>query len=185
MFTPAKEKSQRTMLLELFEDVTPGEVVSYEDIAEWLGLELDDVKGVQRAVNGAKRSLEVHQSKALEAEPRKGYRVVAPNEHHRLAVMQQRKSRRALVRAKSKVAHVDLSGLTEGERVAITLATTALAAQLDFQRRADLRYANRQQVEEFMAEHKESAERTTEELEKVRARMARLEAKVKAKGEGK
>ena len=87
--------------------------------------------------------------------------------------------------AKSKVAHVDLSQLTEGERVAIALATTALAAQLDFQRRADLRYANRQQVEAFMAEHKESAERTTEELEKVRQRMARLEAKVKAKGEGK
>lgn len=178
MFSPKLEKSQRVMLLERFEDVPYGETVTYDELGEVLGG--FDVKQVQSAVNGAKRSLEVHHRRTLEAVPTVGYRVVDPREHTRLAEHQQSKSKRALVRAKSTVSHVNLSSLTEGERAAVSIATMALAAQLDFARRADLRYASKARVEEFMDKHDEKSTRTAEELEAVRERMARLEARLAA-----
>lgn len=176
MFEQRGEKSQRVMVLEVLSSVPYGETVPYERLSEVMGGA--DVQTVQAAVNRAKRALEAEHDRAVEAVRGVGYRVVEPREQQRLALAHQRKSRRSLVRARSKVAHVDLSALTEGERAAFTLAATALAAQLDFARRADLRYASKAKVDEFMSEQSRKSERTDAELDEVKARMERLERKL-------
>lgn len=176
MFEQRGEKSQRTLVVELFAAAEYGATVTHGELASVL--EGADVGTVRAAVNRAKRTLEVEHNKAVEAVRGVGYRVVEPSEQRRLALAHQRKSGRSLVRARSKVQHVDLSQLSEGERVAVTLAATALAAQIDFARRADLRYASKAKVDAFMSDQSQKAERTDAELDEVKARMERLERRL-------
>lgn len=173
MFSPKGEKSRRVMILDLAADRDYGDLIEYTELETLLDL---DRREAQTAMNQAIRSLEKQQSKTVVAVRNKGYRIVNPNEHIKVATAHQRKSRRSLVRAKSKVDHIDLTKLSEGERAAITIAGAALAAQQDFARRADLRYAKRAEMEKFIHKQEHKNVHTDEEMNTIKARMARLEA---------
>lgn len=169
-FTPVGEMSRRDLVLKHLAAADYDEVVSYDQLAT--ALDGVDRTIVQVAVNAAKPVLEKEHQKAVVAVPNTGYRVVQPGEHMELAVVHQKKSRRALKRSHSKVAHVDLSKLTEGERTAVTLAATSLAMQMDYMRRNDIRAARHEQALKAVTS---TSDRTAEEVAELRARLDRLE----------
>lgn len=178
MFETKGEKSRRALLVEAVDAAEPEMVLSYESLAKLF--DVDSRADVQAAVNQAKRSVEVNTSKSLVAVKNVGYRIIRPDEHVGLAVLHQRKSRRQVKRAKSKVDHVDLSALTPDQRAAVIAAGVALAAQQDFERRADIKYAKREEMEAYMQASSSRQDRSESELGEMKARMKRLEEKLGA-----
>lgn len=172
-FKPIAEKSRRAMLVELVESTNPGEVLTYEKLAELF--DLWDKSAIQANVNGAKASVEKNTKKALEAVRNEGYRVVNAAEHHRLATHHQRKGRGQLKRAMSKVNYVDMSQLTPDQRTVIISSRVVLAAQADFERRADLKYAKREDLEAYTEQVNQRSERSESEIERMKERLERLE----------
>lgn len=175
MFNPVNEISRRKQLIDLVSETDFGAVIEYDSLGEMFGLE--DRRDIQSAVNSAKSSVEKNTRRALQAVPNKGYRVVDPSEHYGLAVHHQRKGRKQLRRALSKVNNVELDQLTSDQRTAVIAARVALAAQADFERRADLKYANRQEMETHMREQSEKVERSESEVKSLMDRIERLESK--------
>ena len=169
-FEPVGAMSRRDLVIEHLAAAEYNEVIGYDLLAE--ALDGVDRSVVQMAVNAAKPTLEKEHRKAVVAVPNVGYRVVQPGEHMSLAVAHQKKSRRSLVRSLSKVANVELSKLTDGERTAVTLAATSLALQVDYIRRNDLRAARHEKALEAVTS---TSDRTAEEVAELRARLERLE----------
>lgn len=169
-FQPLGEMSRRDLVIQRLAEADYDQVVGYDLLAE--ALDGVDRSVVQTAVNAAKPTLEKEHRKAVVAVPNVGYRVVLPGEHMSLAVVHQKKSRRSLVRSLSKVANVELSKLTDGERAAVTLAATSLALQIDYARRNDLRATRHEKALEAVTS---TSDRTAEEVAELRARLDRLE----------
>lgn len=171
MFESKREGPPVTSLvLEVLAAAEYGEVVPYDAISEVAdGV---DRRGVQSLVGRVKRRLEREHSKAVEAVANEGYRVVNPSEHLRLARGHQSKSRKSLARAQSTVLHVDASKLTDGEKVAVTVAATALAAQLTYMRQNDIRVGRLEKAAEVIGT---AQERSAEEIAALRDRLDKLE----------
>lgn len=178
MFKPVGEKSRRAMVIELVKSIDYGEIITYETLMA--ALDVEERQIAQAAVHSANPGIERAYSKALQVVANVGYRVVEPAEQKALAQRQQRKASRSIVRAKSKVDHVDLSKLTDAERGMFSIAVTMLAGQLEFARRADLRYARKETVERFMSEQSSVNARTDDELREMHARLAQLESHLSA-----
>lgn len=171
-FQPIGDKSRRAILVDLVADIPEDTILSYADIASALDVDEDNRELCQGVVNAAKRGIEATHSKALVAVPNVGYRVVKASEHLGLAQHHQKRGRRQLVRAKSKVAHVDMSKLTKGERAAVGLAVTSLGLQMDYMRRNDLRASR---LEDAVAVVAQTTERSEQEIAELRERLSRLE----------
>ncbi|WP_336879880.1 hypothetical protein [Rhodococcus globerulus] len=171
-FEPIGDTSRRRAALELLSAADYGQVVAYDDLSEAMGGV--ERATIQQAVNKAKAALEAEHSKAVVAVPNTGYRVVEPGEHLALATTHQRKSRRSLSRGHSIVAHVDANALTEGERAAVILAASALAAQIDYMRRNDMRA---RRIEQSVEAVQQETTRSADEIAELRARLDRLEGK--------
>lgn len=169
-FASLGEMSRRDLMVKQIAQADYDEIVDYEMLAAIL--DVVDRSVVQQAVNAAKPVLERDHRKAVVAVANTGYRVVKPGEHMGLAVSHQKKSRRSLARSLSKVANVDVSKLTDGERAAVTLATTSLAMQIDYMRRNDLRAARQEQALQAVTT---TSDRTAEEVAELRSRLDRLE----------
>jgi len=166
------EKSRRAMVVEALAERGEGDIITYEELAEILGE--SDRSICQNVVNKAKSALERLHTKALLAVPNVGYRIVLAREHLDLAKHHQQKSARALRRSRSKVVNVDMSKLTDGERAAVTIATTALGLQLSYMRRNDIRVGR---VETAVAVVQTSQQRSEAEIADLQERLARLEGK--------
>lgn len=176
MFETVGAKSRRLMLIDLVAGTEPGTLIRYEELGDLFGL--GSRMDIQGAVNGAKRSVEANTKKSLVAVKNEGYRVALPDEHHSLAVKHQRKGRNQIKRAMSKVQNVNLAALTQDQRTVLIAAQVALAAQADFERRADIRYAKRAEMEAFMSEQSTVNHRSDERLREMQERMERLEKKL-------
>lgn len=176
-FQPKGEKSRRVMLTELVHATNYGEVLDYAGLSALLGCE--SRREIHSAVNSARLSLERDTKKALLAVDNKGYRVVHPGEQGELAVKHQRKARNQVRRAKSKVDHIDMTALTPEQRQFVTTAQIVLAAQADFERRADVRYAKASDVRNFMAESSKRVDRSEAEISRLQERLDRLESGMK------
>lgn len=176
MFETVGEKSRRVMLIDLIAGAEPGTLIPYEELGTMF--DLDSRADIQGAVNGAKRSIEGNTRKSLVAVKNKGYRVAHPEEHHGLAAKHQRKGRNQIKRAMSKVQNVDLSALTHEQRTVVIAAQVALSAQADFERRADIRYAKRTEMDAFMSEQSTVNDRSDAKLREMQERMERLEKKL-------
>lgn len=139
-FQPLGERARWRVLVEKLAEVDRGTTVTYEDMAASLDLDpVEDRKAISAAVRQASRVLSVEYERSLVPVRNVGYRVAMPEEHVELAGEQQRRSRRALARARQHVDHVDLSGLSEeGRRLAHAVAS-ALAWQQHQIERIDLR----------------------------------------------
>lgn len=172
------EQSRRSIALELLAARSADEVVTYEELAEALGV--DDRPIAQAAVNTAKLALERDHNKAVAAVKDVGYRVVHASEQLGLAKRHQVSSRRQLVRARSKVKNIDMAKLTEGEKAAVTLAATALGLQIEYARRADIRAGN---LEDAVAKLTEGQGKSADAVAELMARLEKLESKLSAKDE--
>jgi hypothetical protein len=173
-FEPAGDRARWRVVYELLAEAAVDETVTYERLGEALGL--DPVTGrhaIQMAVRRAAREHEVRDNRALDAVPNVGYRIVRVPEHLDLARRHQRKAGKALERGRSKVDHVDLSGVDGDTRRAFEVVAQAFALQADFNRRLDIR---QKKLEQQVAAATSAQEHTAEEIAELRARLEKLEA---------
>lgn len=150
-----------------------GDILTYEAMCEALEIPSTSRHIVQSAIRRAAREFEVHDRHALEPVPNVGYRVVKAEEHMVLARQQQKRAGRALSRGHSKVVNVDLSEMDPETRKAFTVVAQAFSAQMDFNRRTDIRQKNLEQIVSKLTPRTERAEQEIQELKK---RLARLES---------
>lgn len=172
-FNPLGERARWRIVYELLADIEVGGVITYAALGEALDLDPErDRHPIQMAVRRAAKYSETQDSRALEAVPNQGYRIVLPAEHLRLAKDQQRRSSRALVRGQSKVVHVDMTGMEPETRKAFEVVAQAFAMQLEMTRRLDV---NQRRLEESVKSIKDQTARSADEITELRARLDRLE----------
>lgn len=178
-FKPLGDRARWRVLYELLRKLRVGDTLTYEEMGAALHLDpVAERQTIQLAMRRAARELEQVDKHAVDVRANVGYEIVAPASHGELAKRHQRKSHRSLTRGHSKVVNVDFNGMDPEARKAIELMASAFAAQLDFNRRMDVRQANLERAVEAVTKRAdERAERTEVELDELKARLARLEQK--------
>jgi len=173
-FVPAGDQARWRTVYELLTKAAVDDTITYEELGEALDLDPADGRhAIQMAVRRAAREHEVKDNRALDAVPNVGYRIVRVPEHLDLAQRHQRKSGKSLERARSKVDHVDLSGVDGETRRAFEVVAQAFALQADFNRRLDIR---QKKLEQQVSAATSAQEHTAEEVAELRTRLERLEA---------
>lgn len=172
-FEPIGELARWRVLVEKFTGVDRGETLTYDELGKVLDLDpVGDRRAIAAAVREASKTLSREHERSLIAVRNVGYRVALPDEHIELAGRQQRKSNRALVRAKDHVEYVDLSGMSEeGRTLAIAMAR-ALTWQQAQMRRMDVRQKDLERVVQSITTRQERSE------EETAARLAELERRI-------
>jgi len=173
-FTPKGAKSRRTIVLELLDDKNPEDILTYVDLADALSLSEPQHRGIiQASVNAAAKDFLKSHSHALEAVPNIGYRVVTADEHVRLAKGHQKRASKELVKGKNKADFVDFNELSPENRSVVEAVRTLFAAQIDFNRRTDIRQGN---MERAVASIQAKQGLTEEEIANLNRRLAALES---------
>lgn len=175
-FTPAGDHARWRTLYDLLCEREIGEVLTYEEMGEALGLDAKrDRQVMQLAMRRAIRELEVNNSRTTDAVTNIGYRIIEPAEHLSLARRHQGKAKRSVVRAHNKVESADRNLIRDPAVVrALEVAAHILADQQEMMKRMDLRQGN---LEKAVASVAQKTERNEDELVELRERLARLEAK--------
>lgn len=172
-FGPAGDRARWRTLYERLQKVNVGDVLTYEAMGALLQLDpVADRHAMQMAMRRAARELEEVDKHAVDSVLNVGYRVVETADHVMLAKRHQRKAGKSLVRSHSKVVNVDLRDTSPELRHVIEVGAAAIAAQLNFNRRMDLRQSNLERAVQAVAN---KTDRTDEELAELRERLARLE----------
>jgi hypothetical protein len=172
-FQPIGDRPRWQVVYELLCQTETNAVLTYEAMGAALGLDPHkDRHPIQMAMRRAAREHEQMDKRAVDAVPNKGYRVVRPPEHMQLAQRQQRRSTHALRSGHSKVVHVDMSGMDPDTRQAFEVVARAFAAQMDFNRRMDIRH---KRLEQALSSMDQRYERSEEEIAELRMRLERLE----------
>lgn len=176
-FQPVGQRARWRVLYDLLRIRKVGDVLTYEDMATALDLDSTaDRTKLQLAMRRAARELEVENKHAVDVVTNRGYRIIEPEQHLGLARRHQKKANRSLARGQSKVIHVDFNLMDDETRRAFEVVAGAFAAQIDFNRRMDVRQANLERaVKAVTRQTAEHAERTEEEIAQLRARLRRLE----------
>ena len=173
-FIPTGDHARWRIVYDLLTKAAVNDTITYEEMGEALDLDpADDRHAIQMAVRRAAREHEVRDNRALDAVPNVGYRIVQVPEHLDLARRHQRKAGKSLERGRSKVDHVDLSGVDEDTKRAFEVVAQAFALQADFNRRLDIR---QEKLEQQVAAAQSAQEHTSDELADLRARLEKLEA---------
>jgi hypothetical protein len=173
MFEPIGDRARWRIVYDLLQKLDVGGILEYTTIGDALNLDPDtDRHAIQMAVRRAAKEHEEQDSRALNVVPNIGYRVVEAPEHLQLAQRHQKKSRRSLQRAQSKVVHVDLTGVDAEVRKAFEVTATALSMMADYTRRLDIRQRN---LEKIVRTSQDRQDRSEEEIAQLRERLERLE----------
>lgn len=177
-FIPIGEKSRRQLVVELIAPLNADDVVTFDQIAEEIGLTWPkDKELIRSTVHTARAALANDHHKALAAVRNVGYRVIRPEEHIQVAAQLQRKSGRTLALARTTVDSVDLAGLTEDGRKLAMAASAVLAWQQEQIRRLDLRQKG---IEKVLGSVTEKVDEVTAATTEHRGRLAELEARLAA-----
>lgn len=175
-FAPIGEQARWRIVYDRLKTAAVGDVVTYDELGDALGLNPEtDRHAIQMAVRRAAIEYQKVDKRALDAVPNKGYRVVEAKEHVVLARRHQAKSVRSLARGYSVATNVDLSQVDEHTRRALETIAIAFAAQLDFNRRMDVR---QRRLEQVIAAQTARAQRTEEELAALRADLEELKRRL-------
>lgn len=173
-FTPIGERARWCELYDLLCSAETNAVITYEEMAEALGLDPDkDRQAIRTALYRAAKEHEEIDKRAVIAVPRKGYRLVEPQEHLGLARRHQRRASRSLVRGHGKATNVDMSRMEPETRKALEMVGSVIALQMDFNRRAESKIAAHDKAIKSLVE---ARDRTDAEREEFRARLERLES---------
>lgn len=173
-FTPVGEVARWRLVYQLMQRADVGDTITYKSMAKVLDLNSEtDRDTIRAAVHRAAREYERNEKRAIDAVPNVGYRVVAPAEHLTLARRHQRKSYKALRRSHSKAVNVDVTGMPMEMRKGFEVVARALAMQMEFNRRTDIRQKRLEEAVESMGER---SDKTEAELQELRARLEKLEA---------
>ena len=172
-FEPVGDRARWRVVYDLLVKAATDETITYEDLGDALDLDpANDRHTIQMAVRRAAKEHEVKDSRALDVVPNVGYRIVRVPEHLDLAQRHQRKAGKSLERGRSKVDHVDLTGVDGDTRRAFEVVAQAFALQADFNRRLDIR---QKRLEKQVASATSAQEHTAEEIAELRARLEKLE----------
>lgn len=176
-FQPEGDRARWRVLYDLLCEAKVGEIVTYQEMAEALGLDPKaDRSKVQLAMRRAAAELETQDQRAVDVVANAGYRIVEPEAQLNLAKRHQRKAGKSLKRGHSKVVHVDFNGMEPDVRKAFEVVAGAFAAQIDFNRRLSVRQENLEAAVEAVTKQSEvQQQRTDEELTALRERLRRLE----------
>jgi len=173
-FEPTGDRARWRIIYDLLVKAETDDTVTYEDMGYALGLDpVADRHLIQMAVRRAAREHESADNRALDAVPNVGYRIVKAPEHLTLAQRHQKKAGRSLARGKSKVDHVDLSGVPPETRRLFEVVGMAFKMQADFNQRLDIR---QERLERQVQAAVSAQEHTSEEMTELRKRLDRLEA---------
>ncbi len=174
-FEPSADKARWRVLYEHLSRRKPGDLFTYEEMGEALGLDpVADRHTMQLAMRRAAKEFLYVDKHAVDSVTNVGYRVVLPPEHMQLARRQQRRSSKALKLGHSQVTNVDFNQMGPEERKAFELVARAIGMQMDFNRRMDVRQKRMEDaVGAVVARH----DRSEEEIAELRARLERLEAR--------
>lgn len=180
MFRPIGDRARWRVLYDLLAGRGVGEVLTYEEMADALGLDpATDRQKIQLAMRRAAVELEVEDKHAVAPVVNTGYRIVEPRQQLGLARAQQGKASAALMRGRSKVVNVDFNMIDPETRRAFQVVAGAFAAQLDLINRLDVRQTD---LERVVTTQTERTERTEEELATVLDRLRRLETETFGSG---
>jgi hypothetical protein len=172
-FEPAGERARWLVVYDLLAATETNGVVTYEAMAEALGLNpTADRTTLQNVMRRAAKEHETVDKRAVTAVPNVGYRVVEPQEHLGLARRQQTRSTRALKRGHSKAVNVDMSRIEPETRKALDMVASVIAMQMDFNRRAERKLTQHDQAIRSLTE---ATERTEKERQEILDRLNRLE----------
>lgn len=176
-FQPIGAQARWKTVYELLQQTPVDGLLTYERIAEALDLDPENDRSlIHQTVSRAAREFEEIDKHAIDSVRGKGYRVVAPKEHMRLALRQQKRSRRSLERGHSKVVNVDLAGMEPEIRKAFEILASGFALQADFNRRIESRQARLDRALREISDTQDTdRKRTEEEVAELRERLARLE----------
>lgn len=185
-FDPKGDEARWRAIYPLFEDSSEDDVVTYDELAEALGMDANhDRMAIQGVVGQLRRKLLVKTDKAFVSVRNKGYRIVKAGEHFDLAQMEQKKARKRLKRTHDLVVYTDRNGMDSTQRTRLDIAVRFAAAQLDFNRRTDLRVKNLEKANENLEKANEATTariaRTDEETAALRERIERLETLLEGK----
>lgn len=173
-FQPVGEQARWRYAFELFEEAETGTVVSYDELAEAMGLDpVKDRMTIQNAVQQAIPKLEKECRRTVESVRGAGYRVADPKGHLRRAYKHSTKAVRSLKRGQSAADNVDLNTVDDpAVRKALEAMQGAIAGQIEAHRRVVAKVMRQERAIDLLKE--ESAQRKID-VEKVNERLARLE----------
>jgi len=101
-------------LLSIVEPLNPGDLITYDDITDKLGLSRGDMRW-RSSVAKINKKL-VTKFRRVECVRSAGYRMLRANEHGRVAIRHQERSTRQLVQGVETVRATDYTELTEVEK---------------------------------------------------------------------
>lgn len=162
--------SRVDILYDLFQQ---SETVTYKQAAEALGLNgARELPAIRNAMAGVRRRLLDKDGRALRAIPSVGYRVAAPNEHVTLYRERKGRAKNQLETGREILSGTDLSALSPEARDAVLAETSTASRIIDFIVASDRR---QREQEERIEEIKGQVDRSAEETEAIKERLARLE----------
>jgi hypothetical protein len=128
-FQPKGDRSMRVIVAELVANTTPGDLITYETLAEALDLDEKEQRDqIRQAVSAARQTVLRDYNKALVAIRGEGYRVALAREFAGLAQGHRQKADRQMTKALDIVKHVDENQLSPAElqrhRAVATIITT-------------------------------------------------------------
>lgn len=177
-FEPLGERARWKVLYEALRVLKPGDEISYDRMGEMLGLDPDDDRtAIRVALHRAAQEFEREDRRALDAVRGRGYRVVEPMEHLRLARQHSSKATRATRRAESKVTNVDLSGESVNVQRGFEAVAFVLREQGQINRRVDRALRRHADALNVVAT---KVDRTGEEVSAMDQRMKDFEARLRA-----
>lgn len=134
LFQPHREdgRAEWRVIFDLVADLDYGQEITHQQLLD--ELDTDDRKRIYRAVTRANKELWTTRSKSLAVILGKGYRILHPLEHERLAETYKQQARSRMGNAVAVMRSTNLSALTNQERewaVQVTAGLTLLARVMD------------------------------------------------------
>lgn len=175
-FEPLDVQARWRMLFEIIAVSETDELITYEMCIEALGLDINDVKSrtiVQQNMLRATKELEAVHKRTVETVRSKGYRVVKPEAHLRLAGDKNKKAGRTLKRGSQIVQSTDLNKIKDPAVVSkIQEIHLAFASQMEVNRRVAARIQRNEHVTAGLQDKTAASERKIRDLEKAQAKIA-------------
>lgn len=172
-FKPAGGRARWRVLYDLLCATETGEVLTYKDMAEALGVDPDaDRQTLRSAMSRAAKEHQRVDKRSVEAITNEGYRVVAPERHLDLAAQHQQRASAQLEKGRARVEHTDLNKLDPAMRTLFENVVHAFAIQQEQIQRLDIK---NQHLEQAVAAVDQKAERTETDMAGIEERLRRLE----------
>ena len=172
-FKPVGERARWRVLYDLLQSMPAGDVLTYKDMADELGLDPDtDRQTMRSAMSRAAKEHQRVDKRSVEAVTNEGYRVVEPERHLDLAAQHQQRASSQLDKGRARVEHTDLNKLDPAMRNLFENVVHAFAMQQEQIQRLDIKNEHLQRA---ISSVDQKAERTDADVAGIEERLRRLE----------